>query len=86
MSTAAKFTTTGRLIFELGELPERELGRLKMVPRFSGPRAISPGQAAETTSCMRANPIRKVATMLQSTREDFQDDGKQEQELYDTFK
>jgi len=46
---------------------------------------VTPSLAAATTAAARENPIRKVVTLMQNLREEVEEEGRKDKELFDKF-
>jgi regulator of replication initiation timing len=46
---------------------------------------VTPSLAAATTAAVRENPIRKVVTLMQNLREEVEEEGRKDKELFDKF-
>jgi chromosome segregation ATPase len=47
--------------------------------------AVTPSLAAATAAAVRDNPIRKVVTLMQNLREEVEEEGRKDKELFDKF-
>jgi regulator of replication initiation timing len=46
---------------------------------------VTPSLAAATTAAARENPVRKVVTLMQNLREEVEEEGRKDKELFDKF-